>query len=63
MHSRINRLITSLPENLYEEALILLSQEDYQGIRKIARKMIKDMTSLINVLSEELMDEEDCEDE
>lgn len=63
MHSRINRLITSLPEDLYEEALILLSQEDYQGIRKIARKMIKDMTSLINVLSEELMDEEDCEDE
>lgn len=63
MHSKIKRLITSLPEDLYEEALILLSQEDYQGIRKIARKMIKDMTSLINVLSEELMDEEDCEDE
>lgn len=62
MHSKIKRLIKSLPEDLYEEALILLSQEDYEGIRKIAKKMIRNMTSLIDVLMEELMDE-DCEDE
>lgn len=62
MHSTIKRLITSLSEDFYEEALILLSQEDYEGIRKMAKKIIKNMTALINVLSEKLMDE-DYEDE
>lgn len=60
MQAEIKRLIKFLPDDDYEEALILLSQEDYQGIHKIAIKILRRMKSLIELLGEEIfIDDED----
>lgn len=58
MKSEIKRLIKFLPEEYYERVLILLSQDDYYEIHKIATTIKNRMQSLIDILDEEVLIEE-----
>ena len=63
MKSKIEKLLVLLPEEDYERALIFLSQEDYNSINKIVKKLIHKLEKLTDCIAECLLCGEEVEEE
>lgn len=63
MKSKIESLIKLLPEDEYEQALIHLSQEDYNSINKIVHRVKHKLETLENCIAEYLFCGEEIEED